>query len=260
MSMFKRMTDKLGHLQVSSPKPGQSHANFASASATPTAIPVSPASSYASTANTLSTSAYPYAQDYGAYQRGSISTERTSLSGYSNNNSNIPKPVPAAGFASGGSGGAGALVQKRARRDREESMHHESDLPQRFLALRPKGSYRLSDFIIQRTLGTGSFGTVHLGSCSLNIFYPPPARSPFALHTSFGALRRLIRPAYSPLKTQSALLRDQGHEQREDCAHQAGLAHAERAAHALRCAGARPLPLVALYAVHLSVLWYPIGI
>ena len=28
---------------------------------------------------------------------------------------------------------------------------------------RPKGTYRLSDFIIQRTLGTGSFGRVHLG-------------------------------------------------------------------------------------------------
>lgn len=28
---------------------------------------------------------------------------------------------------------------------------------------RSKGSYRLSDFIIQRTLGTGSFGRVHLG-------------------------------------------------------------------------------------------------
>lgn len=164
MSMFKRMTDKLGHLQVSSPKPGQSpHAHFASASATPTAIPVSPASSYASTANTFATSAHPYAQDYSAYQRGSISTERTSLSGYSNNNSNIPKPVPAAGFASGGSGGVGAPAQRRDWRDREESMHHEDELPHRFLALRPKGSYRLSDFIIQRTLGTGSFGTVHLG-------------------------------------------------------------------------------------------------
>ena len=30
---------------------------------------------------------------------------------------------------------------------------------------RSKGSYRLSDFIIQRTLGTGSFGRVHLGEC-----------------------------------------------------------------------------------------------
>jgi protein kinase A len=30
-------------------------------------------------------------------------------------------------------------------------------------AVRPKGAYRLADFIIQRTLGTGSFGRVHLG-------------------------------------------------------------------------------------------------
>lgn len=28
---------------------------------------------------------------------------------------------------------------------------------------RTKGHYRLTDFIIQRTLGTGSFGRVHLG-------------------------------------------------------------------------------------------------
>ena len=34
------------------------------------------------------------------------------------------------------------------------------------LPVRPKGTYRLSDFIIQRTLGTGSFGRVHLGMCS----------------------------------------------------------------------------------------------
>ena len=31
------------------------------------------------------------------------------------------------------------------------------------LPQRPRGTYRLSDFIIQRTLGTGSFGRVHLG-------------------------------------------------------------------------------------------------
>lgn len=34
---------------------------------------------------------------------------------------------------------------------------------------RQKGSYRLTDFIIQRTLGTGSFGRVHLGEWS-NVF------------------------------------------------------------------------------------------
>ena len=31
---------------------------------------------------------------------------------------------------------------------------------------RPKGHYSLSDFYIHRTLGTGSFGRVHLGSFS----------------------------------------------------------------------------------------------
>ncbi|KAF6761125.1 AGC/PKA protein kinase [Ephemerocybe angulata] len=37
---------------------------------------------------------------------------------------------------------------------------------------RPKGSYRLSDFIIQRTLGTGSFGRVHLARSKHNLrFY-----------------------------------------------------------------------------------------
>ncbi|KAJ3550658.1 hypothetical protein NMY22_g330 [Coprinellus aureogranulatus] len=37
---------------------------------------------------------------------------------------------------------------------------------------RPKGTYRLSDFIIQRTLGTGSFGRVHLARSKHNLrFY-----------------------------------------------------------------------------------------
>ena len=34
--------------------------------------------------------------------------------------------------------------------------------------IRVKGIYRLSDFIIQRTLGTGSFGRVHLGVLDLS--------------------------------------------------------------------------------------------
>jgi len=37
---------------------------------------------------------------------------------------------------------------------------------------RPKGTYRLADFIIQRTLGTGSFGRVHLARSKHNLrFY-----------------------------------------------------------------------------------------
>ncbi|KAG1793742.1 kinase-like domain-containing protein, partial [Suillus subaureus] len=36
----------------------------------------------------------------------------------------------------------------------------------------PKASYRLTDFIIQRTLGTGSFGRVHLVRSKHNLrFY-----------------------------------------------------------------------------------------
>ena len=42
-------------------------------------------------------------------------------------------------------------------------------------ARRTKGSYRLSDFIIQRTLGTGSFGRVHLGEYL-------PMKRPWYLH------------------------------------------------------------------------------
>lgn len=43
----------------------------------------------------------------------------------------------------------------------------EGKRPSERVAKRPKGSYRLSDFIVQRTLGTGSFGRVHLGMDSL---------------------------------------------------------------------------------------------
>ena len=39
--------------------------------------------------------------------------------------------------------------------------------------IRAKGTYRLDDFIIQRTLGTGSFGRVHLGVYFMPGFYLP---------------------------------------------------------------------------------------
>lgn len=61
--------------------------------------------------------------------RGSISTERTSSSEWSKRGDSLDYPES---------------VKKR-------------------LPSRPKGSYKLDDFIIQRTLGTGSFGRVHLG-------------------------------------------------------------------------------------------------
>lgn len=37
------------------------------------------------------------------------------------------------------------------------------------VAHRAKGIYRLTDFIVQRTLGTGSFGRVHLGTLCYNL-------------------------------------------------------------------------------------------
>jgi len=51
-------------------------------------------------------------------------------------------------------------------RVREETVESKSEAPivvELPKPRRPKGHYRLSDFIMQRTLGTGSFGRVHLG-------------------------------------------------------------------------------------------------
>ena len=42
----------------------------------------------------------------------------------------------------------------------DEAEEPQVQLP---VSQRPKGRYSLSDFIIHRTLGTGSFGRVHLG-------------------------------------------------------------------------------------------------
>jgi len=48
----------------------------------------------------------------------------------------------------------------------------DMQLPASLTIRRPKGSYRLSDFIIHRTLGTGSFGRVHLVRSKHNLrFY-----------------------------------------------------------------------------------------
>jgi len=59
----------------------------------------------------------------------------------------------------------------------EQEPEPESEMPQTAartsaVVRKQKGAYRLSDFIIQRTLGTGSFGRVHLGVSSeeLTIF------------------------------------------------------------------------------------------
>lgn len=67
------------------------------------------------------------------YYRGSISTVGTSVSDCSTRTSSLD----------------GIEVEKPVALQR--------------IMRRPKGTYRLSDFIIARTLGTGSFGRVHLG-------------------------------------------------------------------------------------------------
>ncbi|KAG6830431.1 hypothetical protein H0H92_000734 [Tricholoma furcatifolium] len=76
------------------------------------------------------------------YSRASISTTRTSISLWS------------------------------SKRDGSmESIEEEPKVVVR-VTKRPKGSYRLSDFIVQRTLGTGSFGRVHLVRSKHNLrFY-----------------------------------------------------------------------------------------
>jgi protein kinase A len=90
-----------------------------------------------------------YSSGSGASQfdyRGSISTERTSASDWSSKRGNSMEGVE------------------------EESPDVEVEKPIERVPKRPKGSYRLSDFIVQRTLGTGSFGRVHLGMDSLYVF------------------------------------------------------------------------------------------
>ena len=71
--------------------------------------------------------------------RGSISTERTSASDWSSKRGDSMDVVV------------------------EDKPSIAVDKPIERVAKRPKGTYRLSDFIVQRTLGTGSFGRVHLG-------------------------------------------------------------------------------------------------
>ncbi|KAF7362421.1 AGC/PKA protein kinase [Mycena venus] len=80
--------------------------------------------------------------------RGSISTQATSMSEWSTDK-------------------RGFDVQSDMEVVEEERPH-----PRPKLVRRPRGVYRLSDFIIQRTLGTGSFGRVHLVRSKHNLrFY-----------------------------------------------------------------------------------------
>jgi serine/threonine protein kinase len=49
--------------------------------------------------------------------------------------------------------------------DYVDDVEEEEPRVQLPVSQRPKGRYGLTDFIIHRTLGTGSFGRVHLGAC-----------------------------------------------------------------------------------------------
>lgn len=103
--------------------------------------------------------------------RGSISTERTSLSDWSTRRDAASNSM-----------------------DFDESRYDRRLV--KSLPRRPKGAYRLGDFIIQRTLGTGSFGRVHLGESLL------VCSSQWLTHVSKSAEQ-----------TQPSFLRDQGLEQ-----------------------------------------------
>lgn len=110
--MIKRMAGKLGSHLGHHKSIEDSHHQLLSSSPSPAQF---------SSASTLSHFDH----------RGSISTERTSLSEWSKRSNSLDVM--------------------------------EAEKPVQRVLRRPKGTYRLTDFIIQRTLGTGSFGRVHLG-------------------------------------------------------------------------------------------------
>ena len=120
------MADKFGHIgQPRSPSHAHSHYTYPSSSTTSSVISTPPASL--------------------DLHRGSISTQRTSISEWSKK-------------------GESMEVVKEGELEPEPS---KVALRTHAATGRPKGSYRLADFIIQRTLGTGSFGRVHLGKLYL---------------------------------------------------------------------------------------------
>jgi protein kinase A len=126
MQSFKRMAGKLGsHL-------GHQHKSDMNDELQHQSLP-SPSSSA------------QYSSGSGGSQfdyRGSISTERTSMSGWSSKRGD-------------------SMISVEEEKPAEKPIER--------VAKRPKGSYRLSDFIVQRTLGTGSFGRVHLGMDSSSV-------------------------------------------------------------------------------------------
>jgi protein kinase A len=76
------------------------------------------------------------------YHRGSISTQRTSESDWSKRGDSL---------------------------DAIDSADYYQPAVQSTIS-RPKGTYKLNDFDLRRTLGTGSFGRVHLGTRPLLSF------------------------------------------------------------------------------------------
>jgi hypothetical protein len=57
----------------------------------------------------------------------------------------------------------GSISTDRTSASMEDSAYTSVPAQRVRKPIRAKGTYRLDDFIIQRTLGTGSFGRVHLG-------------------------------------------------------------------------------------------------
>ena len=132
---MRKMADKLGH--ITSPRPPSAGASSPSSPSSAQAsgsqqVLHSPSPSLSSTQSTALSSAGP---------RPSISTERTSVSGWR--------------------GSKNSAAQGKLADSMDVDAPSEPIVP--LQVRRQTGSYRLSDFIIHRTLGTGSFGRVHLG-------------------------------------------------------------------------------------------------
>ena len=67
-----------------------------------------------------------------------------------------------------------------------DEMDEEEARAQLPVSSRPKGRYSLSDFIIHRTLGTGSFGRVHLGTSKQVLFATVDRHSDIDVTFQFG--------------------------------------------------------------------------
>jgi protein kinase A len=126
--MIKRMADKFGHIGTSK-------------------IITDPSSSSA-TSSVLSRQSISVDSVLGLY-RGSISTQKTSISAVSEWSNKRE--------------GSGMEIMEQERDAEPEAEAPQAVVRTPAVVRRQKGAYRLSDFIIQRTLGTGSFGRVHLG-------------------------------------------------------------------------------------------------